>query len=529
MNKKLCIGIAALTSAFMMGGCFGKSDPPPTNPTLTAAQKNEAYTSLRTISNTPLYDTTSATGSQLTVKTSIDVDTSTDFSKSGLNTSDIEELKDNFFSGYADFNLGIGVKAIAGLRADNTGYLKGYGSISGIEMLAAQEITRKEGDNYYVYSKVDAEKTKSLVDENYAKNAYSLASFFGDDEDSTATLANLELLQEILTSVADNETLDEFKLIASNIAKNAILSNQEGNYATYFTGIDVSNISASAAVDITLTDGVYELKTTMAIDDIATTVGTKNNKTDIDTDVSIKFDKNSIKDISVSVGLNQDTTEKCSDALDEEEYNVVFTDNNILETNQKITAEFSVAKGEFSETILNQTLTGYEGTGENNEVENRQTNITFKCADCKALSFDDDYEATFGDNIIETFNAALEDNNDYDYSEFSNIKLYYDKECLQEVSATDTLPSYDTTLYFKIEVPDTQAYAYVTINTQYGSMTYTTHDYDMYTSGTTLTFSNFTSGNIISVKVNGETVTSETITLENKQVYDIVINCVSNY
>ena len=51
---------------------------------------------------------------------------------------------------------------------------------------------RKEGDNYYVYSKVDAEKTKSLVDENYAKNAYSLASFFGDDEDSTATLANLE-------------------------------------------------------------------------------------------------------------------------------------------------------------------------------------------------------------------------------------------------------------------------------------------------------------------------------------------------
>ncbi len=528
MNKKLCIGLAALTSAFMLSGCFGKNDPPPSNPTLTTAQKNEAYTSLRTISNAPLYDTTSATGSQITVKTSMSVDTSTDFSKSGLNSSDIEDLKENLASGYADFNLGIGAKAITGLRADNTGYLKGYGSILGIEVLAAQEITRKEGNNYYVYSKVDTEKTKSLVDENYAKNTYSLANFFGDDEDSTASLADLELLQDILTSIADNETLDEFKLVASNIAKNAIANNQEGNFATYFTGIDVSNISAAAAVDITLTDGVYELKTTMDIDDITTTLGTKSHTTDIDTNISIKFDKNSIKDIAVSVGLNQDTTEKCSDTLDEEEYNVVFTDNNILETNQKITAEFSIAKGQFSETILNQTLTGYEGTGENNEVENRQTNISFKCADCKALSFEDEYEATFGDNIIETFNAALEDNNDFDYSEFSNIKLYYDKECLQEVSATDTLPSYDTTLYFKVEIPDTQAYAYITINTQYGPMTYFNYDYDMYTSGTTLTFSNFTSGNIISVKVNGETVTSETITLENKQLYDIVINCVRN-
>ena len=257
MNKKLCIGLAALTSAFMLSGCFGKNDPPPSNPTLTTAQKNEAYTSLRTISNAPLYDTTSATGSQITVKTSMSVDTSTDFSKSGLNSSDIEDLKENLASGYADFNLGIGAKAITGLRADNTGYLKGYGSILGIEVLAAQEITRKEGNNYYVYSKVDTEKTKSLVDENYAKNTYSLANFFGDDEDSTASLADLELLQDILTSIADNETLDEFKLVASNIAKNAIANNQEGNFATYFTGIDVSNISAAAAVDITLTDGVF--------------------------------------------------------------------------------------------------------------------------------------------------------------------------------------------------------------------------------------------------------------------------------
>ena len=451
---------------------------------------------------------------------------STDFSKSGLNSTSINDLKDG--DDYCDESFILGIKAISGYKPNNTGYLKSYMNILGIEKLVGQEVTRKEGNDYYLYSKVMEEKTKELVDDQYAKNTYANITMLDDDSsygDSLSYDSLTNSIYDIVNTINDSENFDTFSLAATEISKDSITSSKDDNmYGELLGDIDTNSLTASATVDITLTDGIYELKTVMLIDDLATTIYDQPTLIDIESSISIKFDKNSIKDISMAVNYDQETTEKCSSVLDEEDYNVTFNDNNTLTTNTKLSTTSSISIDSFSDSLVNQTLTGYQGTGENNEVEKRMSNITFECANCPNLSLEDSYSAQFGSNMLTLFESAQDDLY-IDLSDFDGIKLYWDKECQQEVTATDTIPSYDTTLYFKINVPASQAYAYITIETV---DFWTSYDYEdrFYNSGDTLTFSDFNSSSatvITKVVVNGEIITEPSITLEGNKIYDIVI------
>jgi hypothetical protein len=205
-----------------MTGCGGDDKGKP----LSAEEKNTAYGNLRTVASQSLYDIEKPSGSQLTVSMDTSVKGDLDFSKSGLNSTEINEFKKNsLLYGLIDLDkISMGVKSVAGYKPDGSGYQKLYTKMFGFSGLISQEVTKKVGNdylNYYFYKDVmgeEEEKTVSKVDENYAKNTYaSMETFSGGEMEMNEDLVNV--FDELIDSINENETFDGFKLEATDLSK----------------------------------------------------------------------------------------------------------------------------------------------------------------------------------------------------------------------------------------------------------------------------------------------------------------------
>ena len=523
MKKRLLFGLTALTCALTMTGCGGDDKGKP----LSAEEKNTAYGNLRTVASQPLYDLEKTSGSQLTVSMDTSVKGDLDFSKSGLNSTEINEIKENsLLYGLIDLDrISMGVKSVVGYKPDGSGYEKLYTKMFGFSGLISQEVTKKVGNDYLNYFYQDVmgeEKTVSKVDENYAKNTYaSMETFSGGEMEMNEDLVNV--FDELIDSINENETFDGFKLDATDLSKLLLESGSENEYMD--SEYDLSEVSANAVVDITLTDGVYELKVEMDIDDFKMNNEMGNSESDMESEISIKFDKNSIKSVMVDMDIDSETTMKTSDFSDK----AGLTDENTLTQEMELGVKVEFAPGEFDNQMLAQDFSGYTGTGENSEIENKQVDVEFVCVNADSYSTGDFdfYSFAYGQNIKTIFDSYVEEES-FDFSNFKTVKLYWDEDCQNEITENDILQSSDTTIYFKLEAKTGTAFVDISTIYQYGNgATSTTYHDDFYEAGSELTFADFIDeGETITlVIVNGQVVTTPVITLEDGVVYQIEVYC----
>lgn len=519
MNKKLKNCLVGLLGTMALVGCGAK---PPAGPqTLNAQQKNDAFVTLKSHSAKPLYDTTSSTGVGTTINADIGIEMEADFSKSGLSSADIEDLKYSLTKGFAEIDMSIGAKSVMGYRSDNTGYCKDFVKFMGASVLTSQEVTKKVGSEYinYYYDTTEDTKTASKVDANYASKNYMLTSGLSS-LDEGAEGFDIALFQDLLDSINENENYTEFALGSTDIAKELLLMGSQSEYSTNEL-VDLDSINAQAKVEMTVTDGVYDLTLDLDIDDYSLTQDGQTVKMDMSSGLSIKFDSTKITDMRVSVDIETETTMKSADRLDGSDYGVVFTDNNTITQVCDLELSMSVTPNEFSDSLVNGDFSQYTGTGEAGAIENKVTNAQFVCTNLEGYNLNSSlYEIQFGSDIITSLNALLEE--DYtDLSDLGGLALYWDEACQNPVLATDKMPSYDATLYFKL-VPKTGE-AYIRVTEESSSSLWTFPEYLSASAGETLVFADYVYSDIIEIKVDGVVVAAESIQIEAGRVYDIVI------
>jgi hypothetical protein len=512
----------AVPFALSLTGCGEKDDGPKTQ-VLTEAEQNTAYSKLRTVASKPFYNTTNQNASEFSTKIDISMGGDVDYSKSGLTQSQIDSLNsDNFESVLLDFDLfSMGAKLILGYdSSNNTGYMKTYVSVPSLglnDVFQGHTVTTKNNSEYFNYVYVPSSDTKEIekVDEHYAKNTYTLEGLFSQYEEYKDALSLLEMLN----SITECETLEDFKEKATDYSTDYY---SESGFEA-IGEMDLSDVNVSSVIGMTLTDGVYELKLEVDIDDFKMEIDGSDANVDMSSDIAINFTEKEIVNISMNVDLDAETSMKTADAGVEGD----FTDNNVIVTDIEMSTGVSMTTGDFDYDIITKEFKGYAGTGENGAVENRTTAVRFQCKNYPELSLegdwasiDDSNECTFGDNIIATFNELV----DEDYLNL-NIKLYWDSECTNEIESTDVIPSYDTTIYFTVEPKE--GYAVVNIMTEVEEYFMSDNKIEVLSISEPFVFADhkgiYSTYEVSKVIVNGETVSSDSMQLENGKFYNVVI------
>ncbi|MBQ7352206.1 MAG: hypothetical protein IJW59_05065 [Clostridia bacterium] len=518
MNKLLKAGIVALSSAVVLMGCGGK-DPTTEEPkpvVLTAEESVGAYTKLRSVANKPLYDTNSSTGSAVSVGFKYTIDSESDFSKSGLASDDVDELKNDLLMGFLDINnFSMGSSAVLGYKNDCTGYMKASATMMGMPFVVGNEVTKKVGNEYlnYYYDNTSEVPTKTVskVDAEYAKNTYVLAAALEDGSDKVS------LVDEVVEAILGNTSYSEFQEDATILAKELILNGSNEDYIS-LVGTNL-NITQNAQLEFTKTGDIYELKVVLDIDNYSPAETLDTVKYDFENEVNIKFDDESIKSIKIDVDIDSEVTSKCSERLgDGSEYGVTFTDDNTITQEMDLKTSITIEPKDFEESQLSQNFDGYKGTGFNDAIENRVANVIFEPVNTESNKLEElGYGASMGNDLIAFFNTIVSDELDL---ENVDVKLYWDKECLNEVSSVDVVPSYDVTLYYKIVARD--GYSYVEISLPFGYNGWTILE-DTYLAESVIDFADYLGDgqSLEKVLVNGEEYQESTITLENTKVYQI--------
>jgi len=504
--------IPMLVAPCMFFAACGPTPPEDPKDTWDESDKTAAYTTLRTtINNFTVPTTDNKTAVEVNSREAMEM--AFDFTNSGLDSQTKEMMQQMMPSG-AEVSA---VKESYGYSSDNTGYYvkKSYDETTQDYVNTALNLTKKSGttySNYHFYQTEEYDeleddyvtvdvKTKSLVDDKYAPNTYKLTK---DDMSETGKLAQI---YGIFDSIKEHETYTDFKEDVLDLAAEMM----EG-------GFDLSNAEDSnISIDITKSDdNVFTLTGTIDINQLVVeNMGMEMNM-NIDAGLTVKFDENYIH----SAEMTADIEGGCDVPTNTMMQTTTYGQNDVvsidIDMDMEANANFKAA---FDNTVMNSDVTGYVGTGENDSIENRITNVSFEYVgiyDSRTESntgkFDDDIDL---DMIaeIQPLNVTVEG-------------VYWDEACTDKVEEGEKYPSYDIKLYVKV-TPNTE-FAIVQSSYVYTSSEYTSeYQYEAKSVADVFEFDYLDSDyyDIEKIEVNGVEVDPEDyedgLTLESGKIYRI--------
>ena len=444
--KKILCSLMLAPCMFWAVAC-GDNPDDPNNLTvdLTAEQQQEAYTTLRTLASSMLDNDGSKDQAYIFeyavekgINKNIDNAGLTEENKNIVNASHILDLTDKttqtVYGGYKTNNEGYYVsKLVYDGKNVAESYTQNY-----------SEIVKYQNSQYNVYSNDNGEKTISKVTNDYSKNKVLF-----DRDVLEETEANR--MNEFLNLINSSNVYSDFKStlstwISRTIAEDRVENYNNINFAEYIS----SNYSYS------LKDGVYSLVVGIGLD--ATNSALRfledgnligkgeiviNYKSDAVQKITLDFDS--------TMKLEESPARLFGDIVQQEfrtEDKVVTT--NCMNTNMVL--DFSA---EFDNNFLNQSLSDYNGQGDNNAILNRQSKVQivcdYACVQTKLKS---------GENLIKGISDYLSP-----ILADANCRIdvvYWDESYISEITSFDVVPSYDIKVYVKI-VEASVSYAPATI------------------------------------------------------------------
>ena len=513
--KKAMLGLLVAPCMFLATACG--TTPPPEDPvdTFDEADKSAAYVTLRNnVRDFKLPVNTTKTAVDIETKSESDINF--DVTNSGL-----PESITNEFPSSEDMSDISGTKYKMGYSSDNTGYyvnLDFNKTTNAFDTIDEMEIVKKSGNDYLHYDydarTVNSEKVEtkiaSKVDDKYAPNVFKLKSSDMEEDGKLTDISG------IFDYILANDSYEKFKTEIDTLASEML--NSELN----LTGQTVS-------IDIEQKDNVFVLKATLDLNNVSVSDPSGRMPVDVltgdvDATMSITFDANAIQSSEMVAAMDLSASLKTDDFLQ-----LIFPGMTVGEDKTiEISAEMEMTANvdfdaAFDETVMSTDTTSYLGTGENNAIENRETEIILNYVDI--YDYDDNNRTYNGDSKCGAdFDVTLED----EYYLGSNITIdgiYWDEACTDKVVAGDKIPSYDTKLYVKVSPKE--GYAIIRTARDHGTGNMYEFGFDAYAVGDGYNFEYLTSDyyNVEKIEVNGVVVDPANyaagLTLESGKIYKV--------
>ena len=441
----------ALTPFFALSatGCTLKNS-------LSAEEQAEAYSMIRSHLINDNFLTQSGSNA-VRMNASTVYTTNTDWSNSGIPENRIEDAvyeldvaEINFVEEFnSNMEYGYSYTNNTGYYVNKTEYAvkDENNNILDSEPLTIDKMdfVKKNNHEYlkYVYNhNDDMEYDKEIyrVDEHYAVNTYLDDAIFDIKEG----------IYPLEKHIEENTTLDDFKDDLETLGKDIISYIGDISF-----GDDFEETEATTNVEIKLTNGRYSITTNFVVEDFVL----DGVLVDLFSKSTIKFKNNSIENIDYSFGIAYNMNYNCNEFLSSIMPEVSFTEDNAVLYHISFETTISLDfKNSFNNDIINQDVSDYTGTGENNEILNNSISINFIYVDFE------DYKSVYygtlkyNDPLILTNNSAS-----IFSSEHVTKSYFWDKDCTKPVQNTDTVPSHNTEIYVKLTLDD----GYAAIVTRY--------------------------------------------------------------
>lgn len=448
--KKILAGVALVPCMLLTTACFDTppEDPIDPNAPLTTAEQNTAYSSLRTLVSEKKYFNSNVTSKAYKVNTNTSNVMDVDWEGTGLTGDNLTALQ-TMVEGLDDSSEKYQSIDSVGYTSVGEGYSvhKSKKDNEAEYSVDQKEFVKKEGNDFRLY-----QYAVEKVGEGESVEIYEDKYIFNVDEHYAPETFGINFIEEnfsdIFEKLVENETFADFKADINDFALDSIAENSEGIDLSAIEGIEDK---ITGGVSITLTDGVYELKASVNINDVtmpSSPMMPINMTFDAETEMSIKFDSDSIDaldmtadiDIDASVGLAM-----MNGAIDGVTFDSDDKLNMTMDIDMGIGIDTNVA---FDNAVLSESTEGYKGTGVNNTVENITSKVCFE------------FPQTGGrrqwQSEGESNTDLLADEDFYfDYCEHIEVEgIYKDKEFTQKLDANAKYPSYNTTYYVKLRAKD---------------------------------------------------------------------------
>lgn len=517
--KKAMLGLLVAPCMFLATACG--TTPPPEDPvdTFDEADKSAAYVTLR--NNVRDFKLpVNATKTAVDIETKNKLEMAFDITNAGLP----EQIAGMITMMSGAMNGTYGTKYKMGYSSDNTGYyvnLDFNKTTNAFDTIDELEIVKKSGNDYLHYDKfmtseydeeqedyVDVEKKiVSKVDDKYAPNVFKLKS---SEMENGGKLSDIS---GIFDYILANDSYEKFKTEIDTLASEML------NAEFDLTGQTVS-------IDIEEKDDAFVLKATLDLNNISMPDPTGEMPVDtmsgnVDATMSITFDANAIQSSEMVAAMDLGATMKTNDFLELAQVDVTVGEDKTMGLSSKVemtaNVDFDAA---FDETVMSTDTTSYLGTGENNTIENRKTDIILNYVGI----YDSRYVYYSGNN---TFGADFDLTLDDEFLE-SNITIdgiYWDEACTDKVVAGDKIPSYDTKLYVKLSPKE--GYAIIRTAKDYGTGDMHEFGFSAYAVGDGYNFEYLTNEyyNVEKIEVNGVVVDPANyaagLTLESGKIYKV--------
>ncbi len=430
------MGIMALSMPFVMTGCEI------VQPTTTKTDE-EAYVMLRDFVEDFKVVSLGKKSYQNLINMGENTEVICDYEYSDLLPETIEILKSmGIKNEKSDFNC---KKEI--YLENNTGYsinkVFNYDTFS--YDIQSFDMTRKPDKKYinYSYSK-NSDKETSYVDSLYAENTYVYNTLSKDSPEVYAIFEGIE----------NNETLEAFTSNAQRIAAEILSESSEVLFPK-----DALQVS----LDISNSDEQYTLTAVISADEME--LGSDMGSTQsagVDIEFKVVFDEDGIVRSNANMKLVKRVLIKSSIiSAFLEQGNPEIDENDVITMVGNGELNFSMdfdASLNNLDVIMNHDCDDFKGTGTNNAVENRKTNITINFVDANTkisgkYASRTPIDLTLRGCGVNTTEAIVIEG------------LYWDEDFTDKIEGIDKYPTYDATIYVKFRVAD--SYALVQIDSEY--------------------------------------------------------------
>ena len=429
------MGVMALSMPFVLTGCEIESAP--------AKSDAEAYVMLRdysdefkTVNGEKSYQNLIDMGKKTNVEFNFDESDLLPTTVTMLQSMGMANEKSNFNRKkefYLDNNTGYSTNKV--FDYDNLTY-----------DIRSFDMTKKLDNKYvnYSYEKSGA-KVASYVDSMYAKNTYKYNKLSADSPEVYA----------IFEGIKDNETLEDFSSSAQQIAADILSETSE---------LNIPKEALGTVVDIAESNKRYTLTATITADDMALESDEYSTTTaDVDVVFTITFDESGIIGSNAEMEFEQNTIIKSImySALLENGSNTEIDEDDVITMVGNVEMNFSMdfdASLNNVDVMMNHDCDDFLGTGTDNALENRKTNITINFVDANT-KINGKYESKTPIDLtlrgcgVNTTEAIVIEG------------LYWDEEFTDKIEGIDKYPTYDATIYVKFRVAD--SYALVQTDSEY--------------------------------------------------------------
>ncbi len=436
--KKILCSLLLAPCMFAATAC-GEEEPENLTRDLSVAEQEQAYTKLKTLASN-VFANDGSKDQSFVLEDKYATRTDYDFTNSGLTG----ELLNNAKQETSNYNNMLDkITVFAGYKNNHIGYSlikteKKDTSEEAAVKSTTLDITRYNGQRYVNYGNDGENKITSYVDSNYANNTY-IAGVNLVNENS-----EFNELVEILDSVNEGATFETFKPLierwaAIKMTNGAIDLNDGGSYDDVLDNMD----TLTSTYKLSLVDGNYvlnlDVNATMEdvvsypLNHVADAVFTAN--------VNVTFDENGISKIGLVYESGVTTEFTCKSYWLSDFYGTyTFKDIDVMKATTVRGGETVINFDyNFDDTLFNQTLTDYQGTGEQGVMENKRVSLKIQ-----ANEFYADVQVPYGSNLNAAVSAAMTEYLTTHNVKISNISLVGSDTSF---SGTALVPSYDIEVY----------------------------------------------------------------------------------